>query len=200
MVKIFYPADRRRHRIDLNGNPAAAVTVVPAARALKHIEKMDHRRARRRRKAMAHPRITYQVAEWIMPCQNPKEVGPHWADEHVGWAVRHRRIVLGLSLAAVAKELGLTFQQLQKYEHGTNRISASKLYKIAQILMCKPGDFFPPADAPPLDHPAMLGAGHLRMAMEIAIAVSELRHDQLEAILGIAKAMSPADHATERQP
>jgi transcriptional regulator with XRE-family HTH domain len=63
-------------------------------------------------------------------------------DAAVGGQVRLRRIVLGMSQEAVSKRLGLTFQQLQKYEHGANRISGSRLYQLSLILHCKVLFFF----------------------------------------------------------
>ena len=59
---------------------------------------------------------------------------PNPIDVHVGNRVRMRRMLIGMSQERLGKELGLTFQQVQKYEKGTNRISASRLYRIAQIL------------------------------------------------------------------
>ena len=64
----------------------------------------------------------------------------------VGAQVRLRRILLGLSQEAVSKVIGLTFQQLQKYEHGTNRISASRLYQLAMILHVPVSFFFETVD------------------------------------------------------
>lgn len=55
-------------------------------------------------------------------------------DVHVGLQIRARRKVLGLSQSDLARHLGLTFQQVQKYERGANRVSASMLWKIAQKL------------------------------------------------------------------
>ncbi len=63
-----------------------------------------------------------------------KEVGPHPVDVLVGRRVRERRTLEGMSQTAVAEKLGLTFQQLQKYERGSNRISASRLYELAQLF------------------------------------------------------------------
>lgn len=60
--------------------------------------------------------------------------GPDPIDKQVGARVRMRRMMLGLSQQKLAKELGLTFQQVQKYEKGTNRMSASRLQHIARIL------------------------------------------------------------------
>lgn len=66
---------------------------------------------------------------------------PHPVDIHVGERVRARRLLAGLSQDAFAKKLNITFQQVQKYEKGTNRISASRLYKMATILNV-PIDYF----------------------------------------------------------
>ena len=60
--------------------------------------------------------------------------GPHPIDLHVGRRARERRTLEGMSQTAVAEKLGLTFQQVQKYERGYNRISASRLYELAQIF------------------------------------------------------------------
>ena len=67
-------------------------------------------------------------------------------DRAVGGQVRLRRILLGMSQEAVSKLLGLTFQQLQKYEHGTNRISGSRLYQLSLILHCPVSYFFETVD------------------------------------------------------
>ncbi|HRK23965.1 MAG TPA: helix-turn-helix domain-containing protein [Beijerinckiaceae bacterium] len=61
-----------------------------------------------------------------------KSPGP--VDKHVGSRVRMRRILLGMSQERLGEALGLTFQQVQKYEKGTNRIGASRLQQISQIL------------------------------------------------------------------
>lgn len=70
----------------------------------------------------------------------------HAADKIVGGQIRFRRISLGLSQQAVSEIMGLTFQQLQKYEHGTNRVSASRLYQLARILHVPVSFFFEPID------------------------------------------------------
>ena len=66
---------------------------------------------------------------------------PHPIDVHVGHRMRLRRILLGMSQENLAARLGLTFQQVQKYERGLNRISGSRLYDISQILQV-PIDYF----------------------------------------------------------
>jgi transcriptional regulator with XRE-family HTH domain len=67
---------------------------------------------------------------------------PHPIDQHVGNRVRLRRTLLGFSQDKLAQALGLTFQQVQKYERGANRVSASKLFEIASILGVQISYFF----------------------------------------------------------
>src|ERR1700733_5134320 len=55
-------------------------------------------------------------------------------DVHVGSRVRFRRMLLGMSQEKLGEKLGLTFQQIQKYEKGVNRIGASRLFDLAQVL------------------------------------------------------------------
>jgi transcriptional regulator with XRE-family HTH domain len=64
-----------------------------------------------------------------MPAKPPNPV-----DRHVGSRVRMRRIMLGMSQERLGEGLGLTFQQIQKYEKGTNRIGASRIQHISEIL------------------------------------------------------------------
>src|SRR5271169_6309877 len=66
---------------------------------------------------------------------------PEIVDKHVGSRVRMRRKMLGMSQTKLGDALGLTFQQVQKYERGTNRISASRMHHIAHILQV-PVEFF----------------------------------------------------------
>ncbi len=70
------------------------------------------------------------------------ERSPNPIDVHVGARVRMRRKMKGISQETLANKLKLTFQQVQKYERGTNRISASKLYEIARALDTTISDFF----------------------------------------------------------
>jgi transcriptional regulator with XRE-family HTH domain len=59
---------------------------------------------------------------------------PNPTDNHVGGQVRMRRLTLGMSQSKLAEAVGLTFQQIQKYEKGSNRISASRLQQFVNIL------------------------------------------------------------------
>jgi transcriptional regulator with XRE-family HTH domain len=67
---------------------------------------------------------------------------PNPIDKHVGSRVRMRRMMLAMSQEKLGNSLGLTFQQVQKYEKGTNRIGASRLQQIAQILQVPVSFFF----------------------------------------------------------
>jgi transcriptional regulator with XRE-family HTH domain len=67
---------------------------------------------------------------------------PNPTDRHVGARVRMRRMMLSMSQEKLGDALGLTFQQVQKYERGANRISASKLYEIARALRVSIAWFF----------------------------------------------------------
>src|SRR5262245_44895492 len=67
-------------------------------------------------------------------------------DIHVGSRVRLRRMVIGMSQEKLGEKMGLTFQQIQKYEKGTNRIGASRLHQLSQIMDVPVGFFF--EDAP----------------------------------------------------
>lgn len=67
---------------------------------------------------------------------------PNPIDLHVGARIRMRRKLLGISQEKLAEGLGLTFQQVQKYERGANRVSASKLYEIARSLQSSVAYFF----------------------------------------------------------
>lgn len=75
-----------------------------------------------------------------MPMNKTKE--PRLADKHVGARVRLRRMMLGMSQEKLGDALDLTFQQVQKYEKGANRIGASRIQQIAQTLQVPVAWFF----------------------------------------------------------
>jgi len=68
-------------------------------------------------------------------------------DRHVGARIRMQRMVRGLSQTELGKAVGVTFQQVQKYEKGVNRVGASRLQQIANVLKVKPDFFFEEASA-----------------------------------------------------
>ncbi len=80
---------------------------------------------------------------------NKKQPNP--IDIHVGSRVRLRRMMLGMSQEKLGEHLGITFQQIQKYEKGTNRIGASRLQHIARVLTVPVSFFFEDAPGAPAD-------------------------------------------------
>ncbi|WP_207455811.1 helix-turn-helix domain-containing protein [Azospirillum sp. SYSU D00513] len=79
----------------------------------------------------------------------PKTGKPNPIDVHVGSRVRLRRTLLGMSQEKLGEAIGLTFQQVQKYERGANRIGASRLFDLSRVLDVPVSFFFDdmPADA-----------------------------------------------------
>ena len=85
--------------------------------------------------------------------------GPHPVDVHVGSRIRMRRTLLGMSQTSLGEKLGLTFQQVQKYESGANRVSSSRLYEMSKLFDVPVSFFFEEmtpetAAVPPLTFPA----------------------------------------------
>ena len=77
--------------------------------------------------------------------RTPKGQRTEWQvhiDKHVGARLRMRRTILGMNQTQLGKASGITFQQIQKYENGANRISASKLYQFARVLGVTVSFFF----------------------------------------------------------
>jgi len=81
------------------------------------------------------------------PSTAPKKKKPNPIDRHVGARVRMRRLMLDMTQTELGDKLGLTFQQVQKYEKGTNRIGASRLQHIADVLQVPVSFFFEGADS-----------------------------------------------------
>lgn len=67
---------------------------------------------------------------------------PHPVDVHVGKRIRHRRWLVGMTQQQLAESVGIKFQQIQKYETGANRVSASRLWDIADALDVEVSFFF----------------------------------------------------------
>jgi transcriptional regulator with XRE-family HTH domain len=83
------------------------------------------------------------MPETIMTKKSPNPI-----DKHVGSRVRMRRMMIGMSQEKLGEKLGITFQQIQKYEKGTNRVGASRLQQIATSLSVPPSFFFEGAPVP----------------------------------------------------
>ncbi len=122
------------------------------------------------------------------------------ADRHVGTRIRERRIMLGLSQQQLAVMIGVTYQQAHKYERGLNRISAGRLYDIAQVLNVPISWFFEGMEA-------VAATGEMsprqRMCLELArnfALIDNLKHQ--EALSQMARALAqaetgPAEYAAE---
>src|SRR3546814_20113266 len=82
------------------------------------------------------------MARHGVPPGDRREGGPNPVDVHVGSRVRLRRTLLGMSQEKLGEAIGLTFQQVQKYERGTNRIGASRLFDLSKVLDVPVGFFF----------------------------------------------------------
>jgi transcriptional regulator with XRE-family HTH domain len=76
----------------------------------------------------------------IKPDQNPRKARS--IDAHVGNQLKARRVMAGMNQTDLGKVARITFQQVQKYERGANRIAAGHLFLFAQALACTPNDFF----------------------------------------------------------
>ena len=101
------------------------------------------------------------------------EDGPHPIDAIVGARVRQRRTLLGMSQEKLGEAIGLTFQQVQKYERGTNRISASRLFEMARVLEAPVSYFFDGIEDPQAEAetaPAQRSAGQGERETDAAAA------------------------------
>ena len=102
---------------------------------------------------------------------------PNPTDVHVGSRIRMRRNILGMSQEKLGEHLGITFQQIQKYEKGTNRVGASRLQAIASILDAPVSYFF--ADAPGGETPELTGMSEGKPAHFVADFVNSAEGLQL---------------------
>jgi transcriptional regulator with XRE-family HTH domain len=115
------------------------------------------------------------------------------ADHHVGARIRERRVMLGLSQQQLAQMIGVTYQQAHKYERGLNRISAGRLYEIAQVLGVPVSWFFDGLST--TDAPAEM-TQRQRMCLELArnfAAIDNEKHQ--EALSQMARALASQAHA-----
>lgn len=121
----------------------------------------------------------------------------HPVDLYVGARLRIRRKMMGLSQTQVADALGITFQQIQKYERGANRVSASKLYEIAKSLQAPVAYFFEGLEATadgvseggePFVHDFLMTSEGLELATQFPrITRSRVRRRILELVRSMAE-------------
>jgi transcriptional regulator with XRE-family HTH domain len=121
---------------------------------------------------------------------------PNPIDVHVGRRLRLRRTLLGMSQERLGQLLGLTFQQVQKYERGANRIGSSRLYEIGQILDVPVSFFFD--DLPKGMGEAAIVPGLAEESQDFVHEDEDLPFDQRET-LELVRAYSRIRDATVRR-
>jgi len=122
--------------------------------------------------------------------------GPNPVDRHVGLRMRMRRKELGLSQERLAGSVGLTFQQIQKYERATNRISASKLWELSRALKTDVAYFYDGLSELGAVSPSQRGLHDFLLAPDgldlaaqfLRIANPRLRRRMLELVRALAEA------------
>ena len=120
----------------------------------------------------------------------PVPDGPDPVDISVGQRVAARRLELGYNQSDLRRALGLTFQQVQKYEKGTNRISASKLWAISQFLRVDVAHFFAGLNAEsPYSEPQI----PTRLSQEISKAINALASADQKLVLDVVRRLPTAD-------
>lgn len=107
-------------------------------------------------------------------------------DEHVGRQLRAIRIFHDMSQQDVAAALGLTFQQIQKYELGKNRISASRLYQLCKLFSVTPMYFYEGLFFPKKNQPLELERHHIRLLRYYDAASKETQKTFLQIIKRLA--------------
>jgi transcriptional regulator with XRE-family HTH domain len=119
-------------------------------------------------------------------------------DHYVSLRIRQRRIMLGLTQQQMAELIGVTYQQAHKYETGINRISAGRLYQIAQALGVEIGYFFDEIEP---DQQAKVKATEMmpqqRMLLELArnfAAIDSRKHQ--DAICNLARVLASGERAS----
>jgi transcriptional regulator with XRE-family HTH domain len=110
-------------------------------------------------------------------------------DRAIGERIRRRRVELGLTQEQLARRLGLSYQQIQKYERGANRISASRLYALALRLDVAPGYFYADLEAPA---EVLRDDGHdAAAAGEVARTYTDIADDGIRAaVAGLLRAVA----------
>jgi transcriptional regulator with XRE-family HTH domain len=130
--------------------------------------------------------------------------GPDPIDIAVGFRLRTLRKSKGMSQEQLGRSLGITFQQIQKYERGTNRISASMLVKSARALSVSPNALLPDDNEPTPKSPAILALlAQLRGVDELVECYSRMKSSRLRrALLQLARtlATTSTDEVDDSEP
>ncbi|MET0293885.1 MAG: helix-turn-helix domain-containing protein, partial [Phenylobacterium sp.] len=120
----------------------------------------------------------------------------------LGAAVRIRRRTMGISQEALAEQCGVSFQQIQKYENGANRISFSRLVQIARALRCRVVDLLEVLDTPDKEHPAeldLLGRMRTPGALELLSAFEKMPPEARTALVNMLKSLTAEELARPKE-
>ena len=118
----------------------------------------------------------------------------HPVDAHVGKRIRHRRWMVGMTQQQLADRVGIKFQQIQKYETGMNRVSASRLYDIAREMEVPISFFFDGLEAADTPRPAGDLVGD-KEALELIRAYYSIPEAQRRRLFDLARVLSDTSAA-----
>lgn len=123
-----------------------------------------------------------------MPTTNPTPIPTQEVDQYVGKRIRERRVMLGLTQQQLADLIGVTYQQAHKYERGINRVSAGRLYEIAQVLGIEVSFFYDGLEKPSAN---TINNDRQRLCLELARNFSLINNTQhQEALTNMARALA----------
>ena len=130
----------------------------------------------------------------------PSNKTPDPMDVALGAAVRIRRRTIGMSQEALAEQCGVSFQQIQKYENGANRISFSRLVQIARALRCRVVDLMDVLDTPGSDEGDVDLLSRMRTpgALEMLAAFERLPQEARSSLVSLLRALTEPDGANRR--
>ncbi len=106
-------------------------------------------------------------------------------DRHVGQQLRKARILRDMSQEDLATAINLTFQQVQKYERGMNRLSASRMYQISKILRVKPAYFFEGLPEGEYEEIALITIEHMNLIKHYEAAPENLRKEFVKLLKSV---------------
>lgn len=130
----------------------------------------------------------------------PSNKAPDPMDVALGAAVRIRRRSIGMSQEALADQCGVSFQQIQKYENGANRISFSRLVQIARALKCRVVDLMDVLDTPAGEGEVdLLSRMRTPGALELLSAFERLPQDARSSLVNLLRIMTEQDGGQRRR-
>jgi transcriptional regulator with XRE-family HTH domain len=111
-------------------------------------------------------------------------------DAHIGRRLRYLRVVRGLSQAELAEAADVSYQQVHKYEHGVNRMSAERLWRFAQLLGVPVSDFFDGIESPSKEQ-----ARQERVTLKFMQRIATLSHAHQVAVAAVIRVLSSDEEA-----